>query len=163
MSDVGAALTAVYDSGIRNAVYHSDFVLHDDRLIIRKGSRLSKRGMYAPEVSLDELSDLTTDAFAFYSVVFGVHERTLQSFRDFKNAFIPYDGHYKGVLECVFDDHDRLVGFWVYWPNGTRGEYARTKNARALDTICRSTRTAALTSWSDSTRRNPVVLAPCRV
>jgi hypothetical protein len=36
MEAIGAALAENYDSVLRNAVYHSDYVLHDDSLIIRK-------------------------------------------------------------------------------------------------------------------------------
>ena len=61
--------------------------------------------------------------------MFGLYERCRLSFTDFKNAFLPYDGHYKGVMECLFDADTRLIGYRVYWPNGTYGEYARTKEA----------------------------------
>jgi hypothetical protein len=130
MENVSAALREVHDSVIRNAVYHSDFVLQDTSLLIRKASRLSKKeGGYTPRVALDELQDLITDAFAFYNALFSLYERCVRSFKDFKSAFIPYDGHYKGLMECLFDPDDRVIGFRVYWPNGTTGEYTRTKEA----------------------------------
>lgn len=132
MTAVSDALKEVHDSVIRNAVYHSDFVLLDDALLIRKDSRLSKREKgYTPRVVFDELDDLITNAFAFYSAVFGLYERCRLSFTDFKNTFLPYDGHYKGVMECLFDVDIRLIGYRVYWPNGTFGEYMRTKEACA--------------------------------
>jgi len=32
-------------------------------------------------------------------------------------------------LQLVLDGDGVLIGFRVYWPNGTTGEYARTKDA----------------------------------
>jgi hypothetical protein len=130
ISTVSDALKGVHDSAIRNAVFHSDFTLNDESLFIRKASRLSKKeGCYTPRVLLEELDELITDAFAFYSALFALHERCVRSFRDFKNAFLPYDLHHKGLMECLFDTDDRLIGFRVYWPNGTTGYYTRTKDA----------------------------------
>jgi hypothetical protein len=130
MDAVSAAFEETHDAVIRNAVYHSDFVVHDDSLFIRKASRLSKReGCYTPRVALDEIDELITNAFALFSALFGLYERCRRSFGDFANAFLPYDCHYKGVLQFLFDGDGVLVGFRVYWPNGTCGEYARTKEA----------------------------------
>ncbi|MEO8052209.1 MAG: hypothetical protein ABI833_17505 [Acidobacteriota bacterium] len=130
MSSIGAALEEVHDSVIRNAVYHSDFVLQDDSFLIRKASRLSKKeGGFTPRVALEELDELITNAFALYSALFSLYERCLNSFGDSKEAFIPYDSHYKGVMEFLFEEEDRLIGFRIYWPNGACGEYARTKEA----------------------------------
>jgi hypothetical protein len=130
MEPISAALEETHDAVLRNAVYHSDYVLHDDRLIIRKASRLSKKeGVYTPQIELDELEQLITNAFAFFSALFSLYERCRRSFDDFKNSFLPYDGHYKGVMQFLFDGDGVLIGFRVYWPNGTTGEYARTKDA----------------------------------
>jgi len=130
MTAVSDALKEIHDSVIRNAVYHSDFVLLDDALLIRKDTRFSKREKgYTPRILFDELDDLVTNAFAFYSAVFGLYERCRLRFTDFKDAFLPYDGHYKGVMECLFDADTRIIGYRVYWPNGTYGDYTRTKEA----------------------------------
>lgn len=115
---------------LRNAVYHSDYVLHGDGLIIRKASRLSKRaGYYTPRIGWEELDEIITNAFACFSALFSLYERCRRSFGDFRNTFLPYDFHYKGVLQFLFDADEVLIGFRVYWPNGTTGEYARTKDA----------------------------------
>jgi hypothetical protein len=129
MEPIGAAIEATHDAVLRNAVYHSDYVIHDDSLIIRKGSRLSKKeGVYTPRIELDELEQVITNAFAFFSALFSLYERCRRSFGDFKNLFLPYDGH-KGIMQFLFDEDGVLIGFRVYWPNGTTGEYARTKDA----------------------------------
>ena len=130
MEDVSNALEENYDAVLRNAVYHSDYVLHDDSLIIRKASRLSKKeGYYTPRIGLEELDEVIMSAFACFSALFSLYERCRRSFGDFKCAFLPYDGHYKGILQFLFDADGVLIGFRLYWPNGTTGEYARTKDA----------------------------------
>jgi hypothetical protein len=127
---VASALEEIHDPVLRNAIYHSDFILNDDSLIIRKDSRLSKReGVHTPRIPLDELDELVTNAFAFYGALFALYERCRKSFGDFKNAFLPYDHHHKGVLQLVFHDDGTLTGFRVYWPNGNTGAYARTREA----------------------------------
>lgn len=126
---IGEALTGIYDNIIRNAVYHSDYVLHEGKMHLLKDYRLSKKkGYRVPAVEFDELDELITNAFAFYSALFSLYERCLRSFTNFKNAFIPYDLHYKGLLELLFDGDNRVIGFRVYWPNGSYSEYSRTKN-----------------------------------
>ena len=130
METVSAALEDNYDSVLRNAVYHSDYVLHEDSLFIRKDSRFSKKeGHYTPRIGLEELDEVITSAFGYFSALFSLYERCRRSFGDFRNAFLPYDGHYKGILQLLFDGDGVLIGFRVYWPNGTTGEYARTKDA----------------------------------
>jgi hypothetical protein len=133
--NVGEALPEVNDASIRNAIYHSDYVLHADRLQILKGYRLSRKGSgYTPIVPLDELDELLTNAFAFYQALFGLYERCRRSFTDFKNAFMPFVG-YKSLMECVFEPEDRLMGFRMYWPNGSLSTYIRTKEACIAENI----------------------------
>lgn len=126
---IGEALAEIYDGVIRNAVYHSDYVLHEKKMHLLKDYRLSKKKSYStPAVDFDELDELITNAFAFYSALFTLYERCRRSFADFKNAFIPYDLHYKGLMELAFDNEDRVAGFRIYWPNGSLSEYSRTKD-----------------------------------
>jgi hypothetical protein len=62
MEAVSAGFEETHDEVLRSAIYHSDFVLHDDSLFIRKSSRLSKKeGGYTPRVALDELDELITN------------------------------------------------------------------------------------------------------
>jgi hypothetical protein len=130
MEAIGTALDENYDTVLRNAVYHSDYVLHEDSLIIRKASRLSTReGHHTPRIGFEELDEVITSAFACFSALFALYERCRRSFGDFQNAVLPYDGHYKGILQLLFAPDGLLIGFRVYWPNGTTGEYERTKEA----------------------------------
>ena len=128
LPEVAQALEGIYDSAIRNAVYHSDYTLTDKELRLLADTRFSKKeGVCTPVVELDELNSMVVETFAFYRAFFGLYERCRKSFGDFQNAFLPYDGHYKGVLQLVFDDDGSLAGFRVYWPNASASEYSRSK------------------------------------
>ena len=41
--DVGSALKGIYNSTIRNAVYHSDYAIHNDSLRLLSGNHYSKK------------------------------------------------------------------------------------------------------------------------
>ncbi len=111
------------------ALYHSDYTLTDKELRLLAGTRFSKKeGVYTPVVELDELNSLVVETFAFYRAFFALYERCRKSFGDFKCAFLPYDGHYKGMLQLVFDNDGFLAGFRVYWPNESVSEYSRGRN-----------------------------------
>jgi hypothetical protein len=128
LSDVGKALEGIYDNEIRNAVYHSDYTLTDDEFRMLSGRRLSRKGNYFSQVAdWAELSELFSECFAFYQAVFALYDRCRKSFGDFDGALIPYDAHYKALLQLLFDEDKALIGFRTYWPNGTLGEYCRTR------------------------------------
>jgi hypothetical protein len=130
LPEIGKALTEIYDPIIRNAVYHSDYALYGDALHLFSDYRLSeKKHYYTREVEYGELEELINNAFAFYAALFGLYDSCRRySFLDFKNAFVPYDVRYKAMMEFLFDDDDVLIGFRVYWPNGTQSIYSRTKD-----------------------------------
>ena len=44
-----------------------------------------------------------------------------------KNEAIPYDPHYKGLIEILVDDQDAMCGFKVHWPNNSESYYQRTE------------------------------------
>jgi hypothetical protein len=130
MPRIGEALIEIYDTTIRNAVYHSDYILHGQAMHLRSASRLSKKhGYYTPSVEYEELTPLINNALAFYSALFSLYNRCRRSFTDFKGKILPYDLYYKGLLEFLFDTEDVLVGFRVYWPNGVYGEYSRIEDS----------------------------------
>jgi hypothetical protein len=130
MPIIPAAIAEIYDNVIRNAVYHSDYTVHEGQMRLMSDHRLSKKDRhYTPVVEFDELEELFTNAFAFSSALFQLYERCRGVlFNDFKNTFMPFDSHYKGLMEFVFDDADRLCGYRTYWPNGSYSEYSRTDN-----------------------------------
>lgn len=125
---ISEAFDGFYDSIIRNAVSHSDYILAEDELRLTKANRLSRtKGYASPVVEWSELIELVTDTFAFYNALFSLYERCRKSFGDFRNAILPFDSRYKGLLQLVFDEGQRLIGFRAYWPNGSLSEYTRSK------------------------------------
>jgi hypothetical protein len=117
--EVGEALEETYNGKIRNAVFHSDYAISNDHFVLFSEVVLSKKkGVQTQVIELDELGELTRDAFAFHSALIILWKRQRRLFIDFKGKFLPYDFHYKGVIEFTFED-DSLNGFRVYWPNGT--------------------------------------------
>jgi hypothetical protein len=128
LPDVGQAFESIHDAVIRNAVAHSDYTLADGEFRLLKDHRKSKnKGYLSKVVSWEELTELFIDTFAFYTALFSLYDRCTKSFGDFTNAFIPYDGHYKAVLQLVFDEEQRLIGFRAFWPNSSVSEWSRTK------------------------------------
>lgn len=121
LPEVGAALRSIYNPTIRNAVYHSDYAIHDDSMRLLSGNVLSRKGgEQSPLIAFEELAEITNGAFAFHSALLALWKRARNTFIDFRERFLPYDDHYKGILEFTFDG-DTLTGFRTYWPNGTIG------------------------------------------
>lgn len=129
MQKIGESLDEIYDPIIRNAVYHSSYVLQDKVMHLFSDYRLSKtQRVYTRVVKFEELEDLIDNAFAFYSVLVSLYERARRVFGDFKNAFMPFDPYLKGIMEFVFDGENVLTGFRAYWPNGSLSEYTRNEH-----------------------------------
>lgn len=132
LPDVGAALKGIYDSTIRNAVYHSDYVVHNESMRLLSGSHYSKKqGVNTPLITFDELGEVTSEAFAFHSALLALWKRQRKLFIDFRGKILPYDDRYKGVIEYTFEE-DSLNGFRVYWPNGTVGICARNADGTSI-------------------------------
>lgn len=131
MPEVGAALEGIYDPIIRNAIFHSDYALHDGTIRLLSGYWLSKRqGVKTPLISFDELAEVTNEGFAFHSALLSLWNRQKQLFQDFRRKILPFDDHYKAVIEFTFDD-TVLDGFRTYWPNGMVGTYRRHADGRS--------------------------------
>lgn len=132
LPEVGKALREIYDPVIRNAVYHSDYVVQHDSMRLLSGNWHSKnQGILTPLVPFDELSQLTMTAFAFHSALLALYNRACHSFTDFRNRLLPWDHHYKGLLELTFVG-DLLTGFRTYWPNETIGIFMRAPDSRCI-------------------------------
>jgi hypothetical protein len=132
LPEVGAALKGIYNNTIRNAVFHSDYVVHDNSMRLLSGSHYSKKeGVNTPLITFDELGEVTSEAFAFHSALLALWKRQRKLFIDFRGKILPYDDRYKGVIEYTFED-DSLNGFRVYWPNETVGICSRNANGTSI-------------------------------
>ena len=131
LPEVGASLKGIYNPTIRNAVYHSDYAIHDNSMHLLSGNYLSKKdGILTPEIPFDELAEITSDAFAFHSALLALWRRARKSVTDFRGKFLPYDQYYKGILEFMYDG-DTVIGFRVYWPNGMLSTCTRNENGQS--------------------------------
>jgi hypothetical protein len=161
MPEVGAALKGIYNSTIRNAVYHSDYVVHDESLRLLSGSHYSrKEGVNTPLISFDELGEVTSEAFAFHSALLALWKRQRKLFIDFRGKILPYDDHYKGVIEYTFEE-DSLNGFRVYWPNGTVGVCTRNLDGQSVAQNIEFEANGSINFFVGILANQPGLFSPC--
>lgn len=90
LPEVGAALRGVYDASLRNAVYHSNYVLHGNTRRWLSALFSYKGGIASPEISFDVLANFTNGAFAFWPALLSLWERARRDcFRAFQGNFLP--------------------------------------------------------------------------
>jgi hypothetical protein len=106
-------------------VFHADYTITDAEFRMLNGHFKSRKGYLTPSVPFDELEFILRRSFAFYSAVMALHRRARQQLSGLRNKLLPYDEHYKGLLELLFED-ELLCGFRTYWPNGSNSEFTRT-------------------------------------
>ena len=77
-----------------------------------------------------------------------------------KGKAIPYDSHYKGLMEILVDERDLLCGFVVHWPNNSQSMYRRTE--QGVDMVnCRvDLKNSTIDLWVDLYARNPGSFSP---
>ena len=122
--NVGDVFDEFYDANLRNAISHSDYIFTDSHFRVRNGT--GAWGPYA--VPLEKLDETITCCKAFYSTFFGIERAARQSFGGLAKKALPYDPHYKGLLEVLADKDGIMCGFRVHWPNGSDSTYRRTED-----------------------------------
>lgn len=158
---VGEALKGIYNSTIRNAVYHSDYAIHNGSFRLLSGFHYSKKEKCnTPLITFDELGEVTSEAFAFHSALLALWKRQKKLFIDFRGKILPYDGHYKGVIEFTFED-DSLNGFRVYWPNGTIGVCARNADGQSYAQNIRFEPDGSINFFVGILASHPGSFSPC--
>jgi hypothetical protein len=125
--DTASLFEQIYFKDIRNAVFHADYALTDTEFVMRHGLFKVKEGYLTPAVSFDELNSVIQRSFAFYSAVMQLHFWARRQLIELRNRILPFDSHYKGLLELLFED-DLLSGFRAYWPNGSNSEFIRSRS-----------------------------------
>lgn len=124
LPDVGTIFDDFYNNHLRNAVGHSDYILADADFRCRGGT-ISTRAF---RISYGELDEIISSAKAFIAAFFRVDLLARQAWGEEKHKAVPYDPHYKGLMEIVVDERDLMCGFRVHWPNGSESTYRRTEN-----------------------------------
>ncbi|MFK4824895.1 hypothetical protein ACI0FM_08920 [Paenochrobactrum sp. BZR 588] len=154
--DVGELYDEFYSSRLRNAVQHSDFILSDDGFRSRSGIS----GTKAFKLTYDELDALITKAKAFIAAFFqlDVDARLVWGAR--KGQAIPYDSHYKGLMEVLVDDLDMMCGFAVHWPNNSQSMYRRTETGVEMVNCMVDVKQSTLDLWVDRYAQKPGTFSP---
>jgi hypothetical protein len=123
--DTKSLFEEIYHKDIRNSVFHADYTITDTEFRMLDGLYKNSKGYLTHSVTFAELDTILRRSFAFYSAVMALHRRARRQLAGLRNKLLPYDGHYKGLLELLFED-DLLCGFRTYWPNGSNSEFTRT-------------------------------------
>ena len=111
-----------YDSDLRNAISHSDFILTPERFHCRGGSGAWR----AFSLPLERVNEVITKAKVFVGTFFGLDREARRIWGTHKHRAIPYDATYKGLMEVLVDAEGLLCGFKVHWPNNSESVYRRT-------------------------------------
>lgn len=122
--DVAALLSEFHFSSIRNAAFHADYTLTDTQFRMRHGWHVTER-IKTPVIGIDELRWIIRQSIIFYSLIMSLHRWARRQFFGLHNTILPYDSHYKALLEFLFEGDD-LCGFRTYWPNRSVSEFIRT-------------------------------------
>ena len=124
LPEVGTIFDDFYDNHLRNAVGHSDYILADDDFRCRGSNNL----MMAFRIPYEKLDDTLAATKAFIAAFFQVELLARQVWGREKHKAVPYDPHYKGLMEILVDARDLMCGFRVHWPNESESTYRRTEN-----------------------------------
>lgn len=127
---VGSLFDDFYFPVIRNAINHSDYIIHGDEFRMRKGRLMTDdaKPFESPVVPIQRLQAIIDNTYAFYNAFFTMHRQARSSFSAMKGKAIPYDYSLKGLLEFLLDDDGLLCGWKVHWPNETESYYLRTSD-----------------------------------
>ncbi len=137
---VSALLNEFYDSDLRNAIAHSDFIITEDSFRSRGGSG----GVRPLSVPLERLNEIITKAKVFIGTFLGLDVEARRFWGERKGQGIPYDARYKGLMEVLVDDKDLMVGFNVHWPNNSESLYRRTPQKVEMTNCMLNLRAATL-------------------
>jgi hypothetical protein len=119
---VAELIDEFYDSDLRNAISHSDFILTSKSFRCRGGSGAWR----AFSLPLERINEVVTKAKVFVGTFFGLDREARRIWGTRKQRAIPYDTTYKGLMEVLVDADDLLCGFKVHWPNNSESVYRRT-------------------------------------
>lgn len=127
---LGQAFDEFYFNGLRNAVFHADYVLHEREFRMRKGHVSLPRSekKHSRVLSFSELLAVISKAYAFYNAFFTLENSAREQFGSLSERVIPYDRGNKGLLEFLVNDYGLLDGWVVHWPNATESRYRRSSN-----------------------------------
>lgn len=154
--DVGTIFDDFYNSRLRNAFSHSDYILTDEDFRCRGGIS----GMRAFKIGYQELDKIISCAKAFIAAFFYLDHVARLHWGKHKQRAIPYDSHYKGLMEVLVDNEDMMCGFKVHWPNNSESFYRRTEDGVDMCNCMLDLKHATVQLFVDLYARNPGTFSP---
>ena len=154
--NVGKIFDDFYDNRLRNAISHSDYILAEESFRCRGGIS----GARAFSITYEELNRILVSAKAFMSAFFSAEQLARQVWGAEKQRAIPYDSHYKGLMEVLVDDRDLMCGFAVHWPNNSQSTYRRTEHGIEMINCSLDLDNAAISLFVDLYARKPGSFSP---
>jgi hypothetical protein len=145
-----------YDSNLRNAISHSDFILTSENFRCRGGSGPWR----AFSLPLERVNEVITKAKVFVMTFFGLDREARQIWGTHKQRAIPYDGTYKGLIEVLVDVDDLLCGFKVHWPNNSESVYRRTADGIEMTNCMLDLKNATIQLMVGLYARKPGTFSP---
>lgn len=153
---IGELYDEFYNNRLRNDVQHSDFIFAEYDFRSRSGISGSK----AFKLTYEQLDTLITKAKAFIAAFLQLEERARILWGSRKGQAVPYDPNYKGLLEVLVDDHDRMCGFAVHWPNNSQSLYRRTEAGSEMVNCMVNLETANVDLWVAQYAQRPGTFSP---
>jgi hypothetical protein len=155
-SDIGKIFDVFYDPKLRNAFGHSDYTLTDEDF----RARLDISGIEGFRMNYEELGEKILNAKAFIAAYFYLNKAALGIWGQRKGEAIPYDPHYKGLMEVLADENDQMCGFKVHWPNGSESTYKRTNAGTDMINCMVSRKDENISLFVGQYARNPDQFSP---
>ena len=155
-SDIGNLYSEFYDNKLRNAIAHSDFILTDEDFRCR--GDLS--GISGFRITYEELDKILTNAKAFIAAFFQADYFARHYWGTHKQSAMPYDPHYKGIMEVLVDKNNLMCGFSVHWPNGSKSTYRRTEQAIEMTNCSLALKASTLDLFVGRYAQNPSNFSP---
>ncbi len=153
---VGSLFDEFYNSKLRNAISHADYILTKKEFRVRNGT--GAIGAY--KIDLEELNIIITKAKLFISTFFALERETRRYWGQRKHKAIPYDPVYKGLMEILVDDDDLMCGFKVHWPNNSESVYRRTKDGIDMCNCSLAIKDATISLFVNLYARKPGTFSP---
>jgi hypothetical protein len=145
-----------YNSDLRNAISHSDFILTAEHFRCRGGSGASR----AFSLPLQRVNEVITKAKVFVGTFFGLEREARRIWGTNKGRAIPYDPTYKGLMEVLVDKENLLCGFKVHWPNNSESVYRRTADGIEMTNCMLDLKNATIQLMVGLYARKPGAFSP---
>jgi hypothetical protein len=115
-SELIRCIAEIYDTRIRNAVSHGDYILTENSFRSPEGGFM--------ELKITSIENTFESCFGFYGAFLDVYETWLKAFAQMPR-YHKWPEH--SVLELISDQEMRLYGFRIHFSNGSSASFSRTE------------------------------------